>query len=185
MPSRVALSFLLLAIGAVQAQAVTLQHAYRFSARVSVAEGRLVTAPTHDSATFPKAGAQGVLELLSETVTFLVPRGSQLAGVRGVAIGEHVVEEGVTLQLATPVAGATNPAPLVEPAGSGALHGYQMESVRVYPVRWDAGGEALERRRAHRPRDRSRSGRRPPHRPRSATAPRSKPSAPDAFADSS
>ncbi len=110
---------------------------------------------------------QGFPELPYVVLTLLVPQGQRLIAVH-VAGGSPARSVGgqVTLQAAQPKqtddgdlvqprparlgksGAALYPAVEAEPGGSGALHGYQLASVRLYPVRYEAGtGKILVRDR--------------------------------------
>ena len=111
-------------------------------------------------------------QLHYEIVTFLVPRGSHLVGLRSRTIDPKPIPIGVPLLPATTIFDddgnahqpraraapdvarksdaaalefdtARYPEVTAEPAGDGALHGYQLLSVRVYPMRWDAAHRTL------------------------------------------
>ena len=115
----------------------------------------------------PTTWEQGLPELPYAVVTLLVPQGQRVAAVRVVGgAPPRVVGAAVTLQEAQPQrtdagdlvlprpprlqasAAALYPALEAEPGGSGALHGYQLASLRLYPVRYEAGsGRILVRDR--------------------------------------
>jgi hypothetical protein len=147
-----------LAIGATSAPAFTLHHTYRFdptSVQVTGPSG----AATLRADALPHTWELAQPEIPYDIVTLLVPQGSRLVGLR-VEPSAEVVLGRATLQSARPIAndegqilqpkparlapekgalaGALYPALQAEPAGGGALHGYQLVSVRVYPVRYDA-----------------------------------------------
>jgi hypothetical protein len=164
---------------AAPASALTLRHRYEFdAARLGIVRGPAAARVV--AADLPATWEAGRPELPYDIVTFLVPRGSRLAGARVQESEEVVLADGLDLMAATPMlddegvpldplpprltaaafgldaagrgAIATGdpgpaelgfearayPAILAEPAGMGFLHGYQLLSVRVYPVRHEA-----------------------------------------------
>lgn len=152
-----------LTLGTTVADALTIHHHY------AADPARIQTAPSPDGArvirvadgfesAHPTTWEAGRPELPYDVVTFVVPRGSRITAVRARLLGEITVSSGIELAPAAPVwdemsrarlpkAGVlslgTYPAALAEPLGTGALHGYELASVRVYPVRWDAAGRTL------------------------------------------
>jgi hypothetical protein len=137
---------------ALPAGAQTLQHTYRFdraSLQLHAAEG----ASTLSASKLPRTWERGRPEIPYDIVTFLVPAGTRVASVRAVRRNERVFLAGTPLQEASTrftdtgdavappeprhavKAVLSYPALAAEPAGSGALAGYQLASVRVYPVR--------------------------------------------------
>jgi hypothetical protein len=79
---------------------------------------------------------QPALSLADETGRHTPPQAARLAATAGVAPGGDILAEATT----TP---GLYPAVLAAPAGSGALHGYQLLSVHVFPARWDTDGGRL------------------------------------------
>ena len=145
----------LLAASATTANAITLHHHYAADpAGVRIAPSLagprvLRDAVGADGATTWDAGQP---EMPYDILTFVVPRGSRVTAVRARLLGEVTVGSGIELAPATPVwdemsharlpkagvlSGGSYPAELAVPLGTGALHGYQLASVRVYPVHWD------------------------------------------------
>jgi hypothetical protein len=165
-------------LSTVPASASTLAHTYRFDS----SRATLTPDPLHRAAgsmqltagDLPRTWESGAAEIPYDLVTFLVPRGSQLVGLRARALGEHALAEAVQLAAAeaktndegasvapaatsewaasianaAPIAGLESAASLYPPAravaaGGGALHGYQLLSVRVYPLHYDAAGRRV------------------------------------------
>jgi len=145
--------------------AATLKHSFRFdSGRIQLdgpADARGV-----EVAGWARTWEQGAPEIPYETLTFLVPQGARLVGLRAQASGEVVVATASRLRAAAPMvnddgawltpraakaidptaataAAGSYPPALAEFSGQGALHGYQLLSVRVYPLRWDAAAGTL------------------------------------------
>ncbi|MFQ5599136.1 MAG: C25 family cysteine peptidase, partial [Candidatus Krumholzibacteriia bacterium] len=155
-------SFLVLVLGSgiAEAGATITRHTYRLDA------SRVEVAPHASGATLraeglPRTWERDQPELPYDIVTLLVPLGSRVVQARAISVQERVVAEAVALRPAgarfTDTGDAVQPKPArlagksssggdarvypairVEPGGSGALHGYQMVSVRVYPVRYEA-----------------------------------------------
>jgi len=134
----------------------TQRHTYRFdTSRVSVTDAGSRIAVQGDA--LPSTWEAGRPELPYDIVTFLVPMGSRLVSVRAQATQEVTLATGTRLRPAAAIvddagrpksppqpraaprgAGAASATtPLAEFAGTGALHGYQLLSLRVYPVRYD------------------------------------------------
>jgi len=135
------------------ATATTLHHVVRFDAgRIDLDAARRDGVVRVEGARAPVPTVDGAPALPAETVTFLVPRGSRLVAMRAQAVGERVLAQGISLQPAAPLVDeegrpatphgvrrqSDTPAPRVVAAGGGAFHGYQLLSVHVYPVQWDA-----------------------------------------------
>ncbi len=163
-----AFATLLAAAGTVQAAvarpeaARTLRYAARFDA-AALDLGQAFERHELHAGTLARTWERGAAELPYQTLTFLVARGSRLVGLRAQAAGEPLVVNGITLAPAAPMADENGnaiqaplprpadtlsdavaasselyPAAFAEPAGTGMLHGYQLLSVRVYPVHYDA-----------------------------------------------
>lgn len=137
----------------------TLHHTYEFDpARVRVvgpAGAQSIAAPG-----LRKTWNRGEPELPYETLTFAVPPGATLTSIRAQAGGRVLLADAAKLAPSSPWAsgedrllepkpaihsarGTAAPAGdasevLAEVCGSGALHGYQLLSVRVYPVQFEA-----------------------------------------------
>ncbi len=151
--------------------AETLRHHYRFDAARLVVQSGVAGAsvairpagPGIESlpGTLPATWDAGEPELPYEVVTFVVPRGSRVLEVRAEAGATITVAEGLEFAAAAAVLSETGvalapkaavtaapsslyPAVAAQAAGGGALHGYQLASVRVYPVRWDAAQKRLQ-----------------------------------------
>jgi hypothetical protein len=154
--------FVALGASATDAIALTLRHAYRYDpgAIALAADGtRLV----QRGGGLPTTWELGQPELPYDLVTLLVPAGSRFIGLRAHAAPEDVVATGARLAPAAPIVddmGKVKLPPSVAPpsgpyparraafAGGGSLHGYQLLSVRVYPVRYEpASGSVLAARR--------------------------------------
>jgi hypothetical protein len=147
------------------ANAATLQHTVHFDAgRIRLegaADARGVEVPG-----LSRTWDRGAPELPFELVTLVVPQGSQLVGLRAHATGEVTVAAGIGMRAASTIFNddgaaleprvakpvdalaavaprAAYPAALAEFSSRGALHGYQLLSLRVYPVRWDAASGTL------------------------------------------
>ncbi len=141
-----------------RAAALTLHHTFQFDA------ARVQVAGPVDAARLTIEGCEttsepGRPEIPFELVTLAVPPGSRLIGLTAQATGEAVVGDATQpVHLATLAAGASTlpgpkpgapgliaaaapgglyPAVLGEFSGQGTLQGYQLLSLRVYPVRWD------------------------------------------------
>lgn len=146
---------------AASADASTLRHVYRFDpARLQL--GGEPAAPALLAGDLPRTWELGQPELPYEILTFVVPRGSRAVAIRARTLGDHLYLDGVQLAAAAELVDtdggrAQPPAPqavgahalasagtaayppvFAEIAGDGALHGYQLLSVRVYPVRYEA-----------------------------------------------
>ena len=142
-------------------EVTTLRHTYRFDASGL----RIQQSPTGARIVAPGFAATWEAdspEIPFETLTFLVPRGTRGVAVRAVPRDDVVMAEAVQLRPAGAIedtegrwldpskarqaipAGAaaapygTYPLLAAEIAGGGAVHGYQLLTVRVYPVHFEA-----------------------------------------------
>ena len=147
------------------ASAATQTHSVRFDSGQVVFDGpadaRGVTV-----AGWSRTWDHGAPEVPFQVLTFIVPQGERLTGLRAHAGGEVLLARDIQLRDAAPIendageltppremaklgasaaqgAPGTYPQALVEFSGQGALHGYQLLSVRVYPLRWNAGSRTL------------------------------------------
>ncbi len=137
------------------ASALTLHHRQRFDAsRLQIRDGEGGVSVTAQG--LPRTWEAGQPELPYEVVTFLVPQGQRIGRIRVSVKAERLLRSGIQIEPAQPLfnaagevaqpppgfaktATASYPPEAAVSAGGGAIHGYQLASVRVYPVRYEAG----------------------------------------------